>query len=161
MQYNTSELCDTFADSIDVLEPLLISYGGRDSFGGVVVTLKCFEDKGLIDIMVQQPGKGKVLVIDGGGSTRRALLDSRNMQTAAENGWEGVVCYGSVREVDKLEELELGIQAVAAIPVSADTEEVGTPEIAVNFAGVTILPEDHLYADSTGVVLSAEPLDID
>lgn len=161
MQYNTSELCDLFTDSIDVVEPVFAIFGGRVSYGGTVVTVKCFEDKGLIDIMVQQPGEGKVLVIDGGGSTRRALLDSNNVQIAADNNWEGIICYGSVREVDKLEDIDIGLHASGAIPVAADTEEVGTPDIAVNFAGVTFLPEDHLYADTTGIVLSPEPLDIE
>lgn len=161
MQYNTSELCDLFADNIDVLEPVFAGYGGRDSYGGIVVTVKCFEDKGLIDIMLQQPGEGKVLVIDGGGSLRRGLIDSKTAQMAADNNWEGIICYGSVREVDKLEDIDIGIHAVGAIPVSADAEEVGSPDIAVNFAGVTFLPEDHIYADSTGIVLSPEPLDID
>lgn len=161
MQYNTSELCDLFADSIDVVDPIFVNYGGRESYGGIVVTVKCFEDKGLIDIMVRQPGEGKVLVIDGGASIRRALLDSTNVQTAADNNWEGIVCLGSVREVDKLEDIDIGVHAIGAIPVSADTEEVGNPDIAVNFGGVTFLPEDHLYADSTGIVLSPDPLDIE
>lgn len=161
MEYNTSELCDLFTDSIDVLEPMFVSYGGRRSYGGEVSTIKCYEDKGLIDKVVNQDGSGKVLLIDGGGSTRRALLDAMNVQTAMENNWEGIICFGSVRDVDILEEAEIGIHAVASIPVGADSEEVGEVDLAVNFAGVTFLPEDHVYADSTGIVLSPEPLDIE
>ena len=161
MEYNTSELCDIFADSIDVLEPIFNIYGGRRSFGGEVSTIKCFEDKGLIDKVVNEDGTGKVLLIDGGGSTRRALLDAMNLQTAVENNWEGIICYGSVRDVDILEEAEIGIYAVASIPVGADSDDIGDLDIAVNFAGVTFLPEDHIYADTTGIVLSPEPLDIE
>ncbi|MCC2607053.1 ribonuclease E activity regulator RraA [Planctobacterium marinum] len=161
MEYNTSELCDLFADSIDVLDPIFISFGGRNSFGGEVTTVKCFEDKGLIDKVVNENGAGKVLLIDGGGSTRRALLDAMNVQTAVENQWEGIICYGSVRDVDVLEDSDIGIHAVASIPVGADSDDIGEINIAVNFAGVTFLPEDHIYADSTGIVLSPEPLDID
>lgn len=161
MEYNTSELCDLFADSIDVLDPIFISFGGRTSFGGEVTTVKCFEDKGLIDKVVNENGAGKVLLIDGGGSTRRALLDAMNVQTAVENQWEGIICYGSVRDVDVLEDSDIGIHAVASIPVGADSDDIGDINIAVNFAGVTFLPEDHIYADSTGIVLSPEPLDID
>lgn len=161
MQYNTSELCDLFADNIDVVEPIFTSFGGRESYGGIVTTVKCFEDKGLIDIIVQQPGEGKVLLIDGGGSTRRALLDSKNVQIAADNNWEGIICYGSIREVERLEDIDIGLHAINAIPVSADVEEVGTVDCAVNFGGVTFLPEDHVYADSTGIVLSPDPLDIE
>ncbi|WP_026376607.1 ribonuclease E activity regulator RraA [Aestuariibacter salexigens] len=161
MEYNTSELCDLFADSVDVLDPLFISYGGRSSYGGEISTIKCHEDKGLIEKVLTQDGTGRVLLIDGGGSTRRALIDANLAQLALDNNWEGIVCYGSVREVDALEELDLGIHAVASIPVSADAESVGEVDIAVNFAGVTFLPEDHLYADSTGIILSPEPLETD
>ena len=161
MEYNTSELCDLFADSVDVVEPIFASYGGRISFGGEITTVKCYEDKGLIDRVLAENGEGKVLLIDGGGSVRRALIDAGIAQQAVENGWEGIVCYGSVREVDALEELDIGILAVGSIPVLAGDEQTGDIDLAVNFAGVTFLPEDHLYADSTGIVLSPEPLDID
>lgn len=161
MEYNTSELCDLFAGSVDVVEPMFISYGGRSSYGGEITTIKCFEDKGLIDKVLAQPGKGKVLLIDGGGSMRRALIDSDSAQLAVENEWDGILCYGSVREVDALEELDIGIHAVASIPVNAEFEQTGEVDIAVNFGGVTFLPEDHLYADSTGIILSPEPLDIE
>ncbi|WP_371186866.1 ribonuclease E activity regulator RraA [Thalassotalea maritima] len=161
MQYNTSELCNLYGDSIDVLEPLLSNYGGRTSFGGSVVTIKCFESNGLISTTIEQDGTGKVLVIDGGGSNRRALIDSYIAETAEKNGWEGIVCYGSVREVDQLEDIEIGIQAMLSIPVGADDTDVGEVDVAVNFAGVTILPDDHIYADNTGIILSQDPLDIE
>lgn len=161
MEYNTSELCNLYADSIDVLEPMLSNYGGRSSFGGTVVTIKCFESSGIINEIVEQDGTGKVLVIDGGGSTRRALIDSYTAETASKNGWEGIICYGSVREVDLLEEIELGIQAMVSIPVGAEDTDIGETDLAVNFAGVTILPDDHIYADNTGIILSQDALDID
>lgn len=161
MQYNTSELCNLYADSIDVLEPMLSNYGGRNSFGGSVVTIKCFENNGLIAEVVETDGVGKVLVIDGGGSTRRALIDGYIAETAARNGWEGIICYGSVRDVDIIEEIELGIQAMVSIPVGASEDNTGESDVAINFAGVTILPDDHIYADSTGIVLSPDPLDIE
>ncbi|WP_100657692.1 ribonuclease E activity regulator RraA [Alteromonas flava] len=161
MEYNTSELCDLFADSVDVVEPIFSSYGGRLSFGGEITTIKCYEDKGLIDRVIAENGEGKVLLIDGGGSLRRALVDAGVAQLAVENQWEGIICYGSVRDVDTLEDLDLGILAVGSIPVLADDEQTGDVDVAVNFAGVTFLPEDHIYADSTGVILSPEPLDVD
>ena len=161
MEYNTSELCDLFADSVDVVDPIFASFGGRYSFGGEITTVKCFEDRGLIDRVLAQPGAGKVLLIDGGGSSRRALFDASSAQVAIDNDWEGVVIYGSVREVDSLAELDIGVLAVAAIPVNAECESIGEVGVPVNFGGVTFLPEDHLYADSTGVILSPEPLDLD
>lgn len=161
MQYNTSELCDLYADMIDVVEPLFANYGGRRSFGGKIHTVKCFEDNGLVRQMLAEPGVGKVLLIDGGGSARRALIDAELAALAAENGWEGIVVYGSVRDVDTLEDFDIGIQAVNAIPVGADDQGFGETEVPVCFAGVTFLPDDHLYADSTGIILSADALDIE
>ena len=161
MEYNTSELCDLFAEQIDVLDPIFEHYGGITSFGGQVQTVKCFEDNGLIASVLSQNGSGKVLVIDGGASTRRGLIDLEIAELALENNWEGIVCHGSVRHVDRLEDLNIGIIALNSIPVAASDQGIGEEEVAVNFAGVTFLPEDHIYVDSTGTVLSPEPLDIE
>jgi regulator of ribonuclease activity A len=161
MEYNTSELCNIYADQVDVLEPILSNYGGRSSFGGQVVTVKCFESNGLIAQIVNTEGHGKVLVVDGGGSTRRALIDINIAEAAERNGWEGIVCYGSVRDVDAIEEVDIGIQSLVSIPVGATDDDVGESDLAVNFGGVTFLPDDHIYIDNTGVILSPEPLDIE
>ena len=161
MEYNTSQLCDIYQDQVDVVEPMFSTFGGRPSFGGLVTTIKCFEANGIIRQLVKESGVGRVLLIDGGGSLRRALIDADIAATAADNGWEGIICYGSVREVDALADLEIGIQALASIPVGADEDDTGDSELPVNFGGVTFLPEDHIYADTTGVILSPEPLDIE
>ncbi len=161
MQYNTPELCNLYTDLVDVLDPLFSNFGGRSSFGGMIVTVKCFESNGLISHLVKTPGQGKVLVIDGGGSTRKALIDLPIAQEAEANGWEGIICYGSVRDVDDLEELDLGIQALVAIPVGANDDDIGECDVSFNFAGVSFLPDDYIYADNNGIILSADPLDID
>ena len=159
MQYNTSELCDFYADLIDVIDPIFCNYGGKTSFAGKVTTVKCFESLGLINEVLKTNGEGKILLIHGGGSTRRALIDASIAQSAADNGWEGIICYGSIRDVDALEDIDIGIQALVAIPVGANDETVGDTDIAVNFAGVTILPDDYIYADNTGIILSPEALE--
>ncbi|MDP2515819.1 ribonuclease E activity regulator RraA [Photobacterium damselae subsp. piscicida] len=161
MEYNTSELCDIYLDQVDVVEPMFNSYGGRGLFGGQITTVKCFEDNGVLRSVLEQSGVGRVLLVDGGGSLRRALIDIDIAQLAAENEWEGIVVYGCVRHVDELDELDLGIQALASMPVGADNQSVGEVDVPVNFGGVTFLPEDHLYADNTGVILSPEPLELD
>ena len=161
MDYNTSLLCDIYAETIDVVEPLLTNFGGRSSFAGEVVTLKCFESVGLIYKALEENGAGKVLLIDGGGSLRRALVNANIAEFAVENSWEGIVVNGCVREVDALEELDIGIQAITAIPVGAEDNEIGELNVPVNFAGVSFLPEDILYADSTGIIISPEPLALD
>jgi regulator of ribonuclease activity A len=161
MEYNTSELCNIYANLIDVVDPIFCNYGGRSSFGGQVVTIKCFESNGLIIQLAETEGTGKVMVIDGGGSTRRALIDNDIALVAAKNGWEGIVCYGSVRDVDMLEDIEIGIQALVSIPVGATDDNTGENDLAINFGGVSFLPDDHIYVDNTGIILSPEPLDID
>ena len=160
MEYNTSALCDIYSEQVDVVEPMFSNFGGCASFAGQVTTVKCFEDNGVIRETLEQDGLGRVLLIDGGGSLRRALIDAELASLAEENDWEGIVVYGCVREVDELEDMSIGIQALASIPVGASSQGIGEVDIPVNFGGVTFLPEDYLYADNTGVILSQEPLDV-
>jgi len=160
MEYNTTKLCAIYTDLVDVVEPIFSNYGGRYSFGGKVVTVKCFENNGLILQLASTEGEGKVMVIDGGGSTRRALINSHIAETATKNGWEGILCYGSVCDVDTLEEIEIGIQSLVSIPVGASPSDSGESDLAINFGGVTFLPDDYVYADNTGIILSPDPLDI-
>ena len=161
MECNTSELCRHYTDLIDVVDPIFSNYGGRSSFSGKVVTIKCFENNGLIMELVSTNGAGKVLVIDGGGSTRSALLDIAIIEAAATNAWEGILCNGSVCDVDAIEEMDIGIQALVSIPVSSDNSESGESDLAINFGGVTFLPDDYIYADNTGVILSPDPLEME
>ncbi len=159
MKYDTSELCDIYQDDVNVVEPLFSNFGGRHAFSGKITTIKCFEDNGIILKILEEPGIGRVLVVDGGGSIRRALVDAELARLAMENGWEGIIIYGSVRQVDDLAELDIGIQAMAAIPVGANSAEAGESDIRVNFAGVTFFSGDYIYADNTGIILSEDQLD--
>lgn len=161
MEYNTSALCDIYLDQVDVVEPMFSNFGGSASFAGQITTVKCFEDNGLIRETLEQDGLGRILLVDGGGSLRRALVDAELAALAEENEWEGIVVYGCVREVDELEDMNIGIQALASIPVGAVSQGIGETDIPVNFGGVTFLPEDYLYADNTGIILSQEPLNAD
>ncbi|GLT17915.1 regulator of ribonuclease activity A [Vibrio zhanjiangensis] len=161
MEYNTSALCDIYSEQVDVLEPMFSNFGGSASFAGQITTIKCFEDNGLIREVLEQDGLGRILLVDGGGSLRRALIDAEIASIAEENEWEGIVVYGCVREVDELEDMSIGIQALASIPAGASSQGIGEVDVAVNFGGVTFLPEDYLYADNTGVILSQERLDVD
>ncbi|KAF7787413.1 regulator of ribonuclease activity A [Pseudoalteromonas rubra] len=161
MDYSTSDLCDHFADAVDVLEPMFINFGGQSAFSGRIKTLKCFENNELINQVLQQDGTGQILLVDGGGSTRRALIDIELAELAMENNWQGIVVYGAVRHVEELEECDLGIQAIASIPVAADSHGGGEQGIPVNFAGVSFYDDDYLYADATGIIISAEELQLE
>ena len=161
MFIDTSELCDLYAEQVDVVEPIFSSFGGVSNFYGKVTTVKCFESNGLIAEVLEENGEGRVLVIDGGGAVRRGLIDAELAQLAVDNGWEGIIVYGAVRQIQQLENLDIGIHALAPIPVSADESSAGENDIPVNFGGVTFFPEDYIYADLTGIILSQEPLDLD
>ena len=161
MFIDTSELCDLYAEQVDVVEPIFSSFGGVSNFYGKVTTVKCFESNGLIAEVLEENGEGRVLVIDGGGAVRRGLIDVELAQLAVDNGWGGIIVYGAVRQIQQLENLDIGIHALAPIPVSADESSAGESDIPVNFGGVTFFPEDYIYADLTGIILSQEPLDLD
>ena len=161
MFIDTSELCDLYAEQVDVVEPIFSSFGGVSNFYGKVTTVKCFESNGLIAEVLEENGEGRVLVIDGGGAVRRGLIDAELAQLAVDNGWEGIIVYGAVRQIQQLENLDIGIHALAPIPVSANESTAGESDVPVNFGGVTFFPEDYIYADLTGIILSQEPLDLD
>ncbi|HDR1003128.1 ribonuclease E activity regulator RraA [Pasteurella multocida] len=161
MYIDTSELCDIYLDQVDVVEPIFSSFGGVNRFYGKVTTVKCFENNGLITDILEENGEGRVLLIDGGGAVRRALVDAELAQLAVDNGWEGIIVYGAVRQIQQLEEMDIGIHALAPIPVGADKQNFGEIDVPVNFGGVTFFPEDYVYADLTGIILSQEPLELD
>ena len=161
MFIDTSELCDLYAEQVDVVEPIFSSFGGVSNFYGKVTTVKCFESNGLIAEVLEENGEGRVLIVDGGGAVRRGLIDAELAQLAVDNGWEGIIVYGAVRQIQQLENLDIGIHALAPIPVSADESSAGESDIPVNFGGVPFFPEDYIYADLTGIILSQEPLDLE
>jgi regulator of ribonuclease activity A len=155
---STPDLCDAHESEVAVLEPVFVNYGGRDAFGGEVVTVKCFEDNSLVKEQLAQPGHGRVLVVDGGGSLRRALLGDMIAESAVKNGWGGVVVYGAVRDVDAIAALDLGVQALGAIPLKTEKRGIGDLNVPVRFAGVDISPGDYLYADNNGIIVSPDAL---
>jgi regulator of ribonuclease activity A len=158
MTYSTPDLCDDNPELVRVLEPMMSNFGGRESFGGEIVTIKCHEDNSLVKENAGKPGHGKVMVVDGGGSLRRALLGDMIAENAVKNGWEGLIIYGCVRDVDALITLDLGVQALASIPLKTDKRGIGDFNVDLTFGGVTFIPGEYVYADNNGVVVSSESL---
>ncbi len=158
MEYLTPDLCDEYPSLVRVLEPMMNNYGGRHSFGGQVVTIKCFEDNSLVREQVAVNGKGKVLVVDAGGSLRRACLGDMLAEKAVANGWEGILMYGCIRDVDAIGALDLGVQALNTHPMKTDKKGIGELNVEVTFGGVTFVPGEYVYADNNGVIASAEKL---
>lgn len=161
MKYDTSVLCDYYPDDVNVVEPIFSNFGAVTSFSGQVVTVKTFEDNGLLYKILQEDGSGKILVIDAGGSVRRALIDAELANLAVQSNWEGIILYGAVRQVTQLADIEIGIQALAAIPVGCDDLGIGESDLRINFGGVTFFSGDYVYADDTGIILSEVQLDND
>lgn len=158
MQIVTPDLCDDNPELVRVCEPMFVNFGGRDAFGGEIVTIKCHEDNSLVKEHAAKPGSGKVMVVDGGGSLRRALLGDMIAADAVKNGWEGLIIYGCVRDVDALAALDLGVQALAATPLKTEKRGIGDLNVDVSFGGVTFVPGEYVYADNNGVIVSAKPL---
>jgi regulator of ribonuclease activity A len=154
----TADLCDQFSDELEVCEPLFGDFGGELRFGGQIATIKCFEDNSLVREMTGEPGNGRVLVIDAGGSLRRAVVGDMLGKKAADNGWSGIVVYGCIRDSAALSALPIGVKALGTHPVKTDKRGEGQRDLAVRFAGVTFRPGDWLYADEDGIVVARRQL---
>lgn len=162
MTFKTPDLCDQFeaelGRSVRVVAPMFKHYGGRKAFSGRIATLKLFEDNSLVRTAFAEDGKGKVLVIDGGGSLRCALVGDQLAILAQKNGWEGVVVYGCIRDSADIAGIDIGVRALDTHPQKSVKRNVGERDLAVTFGGVTFHPGECLYADEDGVLVSAQPL---
>ena len=155
---STPDLCDQYPELVRVVEPMLSNFGGREQFCGQITTIKCFEDNSLVKQLVGTSGEGRVIVVDAGGSLRRACLGDMLAEQAASNGWAGLIIYGCIRDVDQIRATDIGVQALGVHPMKTDKKGVGKLNIPVTFGGVTFAPKDYVYADNNGIILSAEPL---
>jgi len=162
MTFKTPDLCDEYESelgkTVRVVAPMFQRYGGRDSFSGEIVTLKIFEDNSLVREAFAEDGKGKVLVIDGGGSLRCALVGDQLAILAKKNGWEGVVVYGCIRDSGDINGIDIGVRALNTHPQKSIKKGAGDRNIAVTFGGVTFHPGEWLYADADGILIAAAPL---
>ena len=159
-QYVTPDLCDEYPDLVTVVEPMFSNYGLRESFGGEIVTVKCHEDNSEVKELVDTDGKGKVMVVDGGGSMRNALLGDMLAEKASKNGWEGIIIYGCIRDVDVIMETDLGVQALGSVPLRTDKRGLGDVNVPVKFGGVVFTPGQFVYADNNGVIVSPQKLEM-
>lgn len=159
MRHATTDLLDAHeallaADRLQVLAPLLRSFGGRRACSGPVSTLKLFEDNSLVRTALSRPGQGRVLVIDGGGSLRCALVGDQLAELAVKNGWAGIVVHGCIRDSRAIGEMDIGVFALATHPLKSIKRNVGEADVPVSFGGVRFVPGYHLYADEDGLIVS-------
>lgn len=161
MSLLTSDVCDAHEEQLatgelQVLTPgLFQSYGQHKTFSGRVVTVKVLEDNVLVRKALEAPGQGKVLVVDGGGSLRTALLGGNVAKLAETSGWAGVVVFGCVRDVDEINECAIGVRALAPCPVKSGKKGAGETGVVVRVAGATVRPGDFCWVDSDGIVVSS------
>jgi regulator of ribonuclease activity A len=156
--FKTADLCDDFADRVQICEPIFRDYGGVLRFAGPIATVKCFEDNSRVRERLAEPGEGRVLVVDAGGSLRCAMLGDNLARIGQDNGWVGVLMYGCIRDSAEIARMRIGVKALATLPLKSEKRGVGLNDVEVRFAGVTFLPGAYLYADEDGVILAAETL---
>lgn len=154
MTFTTPDICDDFADELQVLEPLFTDYGGSGKFSGEIVTIKCFEDNSRVKESLASDGHGKVLVVDGGGSLRCALMGDMLAAMASQNGWQGVLINGCVRDVEILKRIDMGVRALNCQPLKSNKQNQGQLNVPVYFAGTSFKPGQYLYADENGIVVA-------
>ena len=159
--FSTCDLCDVHKNdgsgAFRVLPPVFRDFGAKHRFAGPVSTVKCFEDNSLVKAALDEPGRQRVLVVDGGGSLRRALVGGNLAAAAARNGWAGVVVHGCVRDARELADSEVGIRALALMPLPTEKRNSGERDVPLQIDGVWVRPGDWLYADEDGMVVMPPP----
>lgn len=158
MSHKTTDLCDDFSDRLRIASPIFQDYGGRRTFHGPVSTVKVFEDNALVRSALEERGEGRVLVVDGGGSLRCALVGDQLALLGHNNGWAGVVVYGCIRDYADVAGIDIGVKGLNTHPLKSVKRGVGERDVAVTFAGISIRPGDYLYADEDGIVVADEAL---
>ncbi|MBC3879088.1 ribonuclease E activity regulator RraA [Undibacterium sp. FT79W] len=163
MSFASCDICDANEDKLAsgelaALPPVFKSYGAMTKFSGPATTLKAFEDNGMVRSVLETPGNGHVLVIDGGGSLRCALVGGNLAVLAEENGWAGIVVHGCIRDVDEINACNIGVRALAAMPVKSIKRGGGEQNLRIAIAGVAVSPGDWIYADADGVLVARQQL---
>jgi regulator of ribonuclease activity A len=158
VKFSTADLCDAHPERIRVVDALFQDYGGVRQFSGPVETVRVFEDNALVRRMLEQEGEGRILVIDGGGSLRCALLGGHLAALAQANGWAGLLINRCVRDRPELAAVSIGIRALNTNPMRPSKEGKGTCGVPVSFGGTTFAPGKVLYADEDGILLADQPL---
>jgi len=162
MSLKTTDLCDQFENAPDValqvVAPMFKRFGKKQAFSGKIVTLKLFEDNSLVREALSENGNGQVLVVDGGGSMRCALLGDQLGILGEKNGWQGVIVYGCIRDSADIDQLDIGVRALDTHPKKSVKKGVGEKNVAVTFGGVTFTPGHWLCADEDGVIVALRAL---
>jgi regulator of ribonuclease activity A len=158
MSFKTADLCDEFAELVQVAQPVLQHFGGTRVFAGPASTVKCFEDNSRVKEAVAEPGQGRVLAVDAGGSRRCAVLGDLLAKQATDNGWAGVVVHGCIRDSVDIAGFTLGVIALGTVPLRSQRRNEGQRDVPIEIAGVRIKPGDWVYVDHDGMLVAAKKL---
>ena len=148
-----------YSNEISIAQPLFRDFGGAVRFHGPIVTVKVFEDNVLVKQTLEKKVDGSVLVVDGGGSCRCALLGDMLAAMARDNGWAGILVYGCIRDSAEIAKISLGVKALNTHPLKSIKRGEGQTGISVSFAGIEYVPGHYLYADEDGIVVSEKNLE--
>lgn len=158
MTFATADLVDRFESQLSSCETQLRQFGGRRVFHGRITTVRCFQDNVLLKKALLEPGTGRVLVVDGGGSLGTALLGEMIATIGQASGWSGIVIHGAVRDTKALATIDFGVKALGSNPRKSRKTGAGEVDVPVTFGGVTFTPGQWLYSDGDGIVVSATEL---
>lgn len=152
-QINTADLYDDRGEELESVAVQFQNLGGRTHFSGRVRTIRCFEDNALVKTVLGTPGEGAVLVVDGQGSLRTALMGDMIAESAVANGWAGVIINGAVRDREALARLPLGIKALGSNPKKSAKTGVGEVDVQLVIDRVRIQPGVMIYSDPDGILV--------
>ena len=158
MTFATADLYDEYEEKLQIASPMFNDYGGNLKFCGPASTVRVFEDNSLVRAALEEPGEGRVLVIDGGASLKCALLGDMLVELGKENDWAGIIVFGCIRDSALIANIAIGVKALNTNPRKSVKKGIGERDVSVSFADVIISPGDYIYADEDGVVISAERL---
>ena len=158
MEMKTADLWDAFEDQVQVADPIFNNYGGIEAFHGRAVCVKVFEDNVLVKKTLKQNGGNSILVVDGGGSLKCALVGDLLAQLAIDNGWNGMIIFGAIRDSREIGQMDIGLKALNTCPRKSAKKGAGTVGEPLEIAGVTINPGDYVYADRDGILVSEREL---
>lgn len=158
MSFATADLYDQYEEQLMIVSPMFNNYGGNSSFCGYVSTVKAFEDNSLVRAALEEPADERVLVVDGAGSLRCAMLGDMLVELGVKNNWAGIVVYGCIRDSVALARMPIGVKALNTNPRKSVKRGLGDRDVTVCFADATIAAGDYLYADEDGIMLAKEKL---
>jgi regulator of ribonuclease activity A len=160
MSHKTTDLCDAYEGRVRLAAPLFQAFGGLVSFSGPIATVRVYEDNSLVRERFSTYGQGRVLIVDGGGSRRCALIGDRLAQLGLENGWAGAIVHGCIRDAAEINAMAFGIRALGTCPLRSTKGNGGEIDVPVFFADVLFRPGEHVYVDADGILVAEQALGV-